>query len=186
MSRESPTPIGWREWVALPDLGVARIKAKVDTGARSSALHAFEIVPFTRRGRRMVRFKIHPEQRSTQTTCSAEAPLVDERHVRNSGGIETLRPVIETTVDIAGERFPIELTLVPRDAMSFRMLLGRQAVRNRFVVNPGRSYLGGKPGKRARATDSSGASSRDGERDPTPRRSKPKEKKKTRPKDGSQ
>jgi len=142
--------VGWREWVSLPDLGVSKIKAKVDTGARSSALHASEIERFSRRGRRMVRFKVHPEQRSTSRACTVEAPLVDERQVRNSCGTETLRPVIETTVELGGIQFPIELTLVPRDAMSFRMLLGRQAVRNRFLVHPGRSYLGGEPGRLSR------------------------------------
>jgi len=135
--------IGWREWVALPELGIATIKAKVDTGARSSALHAFDIDFFSRQGKRMVRFKVHPCQRDTQQTVAAEAELVDERGVRNSGGRLETRPVIRTTVELMGERWPIELTLTNRDAMGFRMLLGRQALRRRFLVHAGRSFLAG-------------------------------------------
>lgn len=136
--------IGWREWLALPALGIWAIKAKIDTGARSSALHAFDIERFDRDNQPMVRFKVHPFQRSNDNVIVAEAPLAGERFVRNSGGIETLRPVIITEVELAGERWPIELTLTPRDAMGFRMLLGREAVRRRYLVDPGRSYLAGK------------------------------------------
>lgn len=133
--------IGWREWLALPDLDVAGVKAKIDTGARSSTLHAFDLERFERDGDTWVRFVIHPVQRSTKETVAAEAPLFDERQVRNSGGRQQLRPVILTTVELAGDRWSIELTLTNRDAMGFRMLLGRQAVRNRYVVDAGRSFL---------------------------------------------
>jgi hypothetical protein len=136
--------IGWREWLALPELGVRAVKAKIDTGARSSALHAFEIEVFASGGQPMVRFRIHPWQRDTEETIMAEAPLVGERLVRNSGGIETLRPVIVTQVELLSRRWPIELTLTSRDYMGFRMLLGREAVRRRCLVDPGRSYLSGK------------------------------------------
>lgn len=139
--------IGWREWIALPDLGVTGIKVKVDTGARSSALHAFDIQAFQRDGVEWVRFKIHPFQRSTSETIDAEAPVLEYRHVRSSGGHETHRPVIATFVQFLEHRWPIELTLVRRDAMGFRMLLGREAVRRRFLVDPGRSFLGGRPKK---------------------------------------
>lgn len=139
-ARDLPV-IGWREWLALPDLGVAAVKAKIDTGARSSTLHAFNLERFERDGEPWVRFVVHPVQRSTHETVTAEAPLLDERHVRNSGGKQQLRPVILTTVDLAGDRWPIELTLTNRDEMGFRMLVGRQAVRNRFVVDAGRSFL---------------------------------------------
>lgn len=137
-------PLGWREWLALPGLGIRAIKAKIDTGARSSALHAFEIEIFQREGRPMVRFRVHPWQRSHRGVVTAEAPLAGERFVRNSGGIETLRPVIIADVELAGRRWPIELTLTARDAMGFRMLLGREAIRRRFLVDPGRSYLAGE------------------------------------------
>lgn len=136
--------LGWREWLALPELGIRAVKAKIDTGARSSALHAFNIELFEEHGRSMVRFRVHPWQRDLDETVTAEAPLAGERLVRNSGGVESLRPVIVTEVELAGARWPIELTLTSRDAMGFRMLLGREAVRQRFFVHPGRSYLLGK------------------------------------------
>ena len=140
--------IGWREWVALPDLGVARIKTKIDTGARSSALHAFAVERFRRRGQDMVRFAIHPLQRSKREV-TAEAVMVDERVVKSSNGVQAIRPVIITLLEVLGESWPIEVTLATRDAMGFRMLLGRQAVRGRFLIDPGRSYLAGKPARGA-------------------------------------
>ena len=140
--------IGWREWVALPDLGVTRIKAKIDTGARSSALHAFDLERFRRRGHDMVRFAIHTLQRSSKRIIVAEADMLDERNVRSSNGVHALRPVILTRVELLGESWPIELTLATRDEMGFRMLLGRQAVRGRFLIDPGRSYLAGRPPKK--------------------------------------
>lgn len=140
--------IGWREWVALPDLGIRAIKAKIDTGARSSALHAYDVELFTEGGRRMVRFRVHPLQRDARTSVAAAAPLLEERHVRNSGGGVELRPVIETPVKLLGKLWTIELTLTNRDAMGFRMLLGRQAVRGRFLVDPSTSYMGGRGPKR--------------------------------------
>jgi hypothetical protein len=133
--------IGWREWVALPALGVYATKAKIDTGARSSALHAFDLEHFERDGVAMVRFQAHPIQRDDSHAVTAEAVLLDRRTVRSSGGHEQLRPVIKTPVQVGNVIWPIELTLTSRDAMGFRMLLGRQAVRNRFLVDPGQSYL---------------------------------------------
>lgn len=134
--------IGWREWVNLPDLGVPRIKAKIDTGARSSSLHAQVMDTYRRDGRNMVRFRMHPMQRDSKVEIVAEAPLIGHRSVRTSSGIRSLRPVIETEVVLMGARWPIELTLTRRDAMGFRMLLGRQAVRGRFLIDPGTSFLG--------------------------------------------
>ena len=142
-SRDVQT-IGWREWVALPKLGIPSIKAKVDTGARTSSLHAFDIERFRRRGVSMVRFAVHPEQRSGKHAVLVEAPLADRRPVRPSSGEAELRLVVVTDVELMGERFPVELTLTRRDAMGFRMLLGRQAMRGRFVVDPGRSFLNGR------------------------------------------
>ncbi len=135
--------MGWREWVGLPELGVARIKAKIDTGARSSTLHAFELSSDRKDGVDVVRFRIHPLQRSSRVSVEAVAQLIDERSVRNSGGHSEMRPVILTEVEIGGQRWPIELTLTRRDAMGFRMLLGRQAIRGRFAVDPGVSFVSG-------------------------------------------
>jgi hypothetical protein len=133
--------IGWREWISLPDLGVEAIKAKIDTGARSSAIHAFNIHTFERNGVAMVGFHIHPYQRDSHKTVAAEAAILDRRHVRNSGGHAEERIAILTTACLQEEQWPIELTLTNRDLMGFRILLGRQAVRRRFLVNPGRSFL---------------------------------------------
>lgn len=136
--------LGWREWIQLPDLGVRKIKAKLDTGARTSALHAFGIREFVRDGVEMVRFEIHPVQRSAAAAVQAEAVVVDHRTVKNSGGHQEVRPVIKTVVHIGDKAWPIELTLTRRDEMGFRMLLGRQALRGRAVVDPGRSFRAGR------------------------------------------
>ena len=133
--------IGWREKLALPELKIAKIKAKIDTGARSSALHAFDIEQFKKGDIDFVRFKVHPLQRSRKKVIAAEAPLLDTRDVRNSGGKAESRPVISTLVSLGGSQWPIELTLTDRDQMGFRMLLGREAVRRRFLVDAGNSYI---------------------------------------------
>lgn len=143
--RTEPLPvIGWREWVSLPGLGVPAIKAKIDTGACSSSVHAFDVSVVETQGQAIVRFKLHPYQHTSRVTVVAEAVLVEYRRVRSSGGDETLRPVVLADVELLGQRWPIELTLASRDTMGFRMLLGRRALRHRFVVDPGRSYLAGK------------------------------------------
>lgn len=143
-TRPPARTLGWREWVALPDLGVEAIKAKLDTGARTSSLHAFGMVRFEEDDRPMVRFEIHPRQRSDTGSVEVEVEVVDERWVRNSGGTRELRPVIETDIRVGDDRWTIELTLTRRDEMGFRMLLGRQALRRRAVVDPGTSYRAGQ------------------------------------------
>jgi hypothetical protein len=144
--------IGWREWVRFPDLRVDSIKAKVDTGARTSSLHAFDLREFERNGVTWVRFMVHPEQRKSTPTIPVELPLKAKRRVRDSGGKTELRPVVEAKVELLGQSWPIEITLTSRDAMGFRMLLGRQATRSRFVVDPGGSFYGGKRIRKRKST----------------------------------
>jgi len=141
---ESKT-LGWREWVRIPELGIRRIKAKVDTGARSSCLHAFDVEIIKGEQGSRVRFKVAPRQRTEDLLVQAEASLLEYREIRSSTGHKTNRPVIRIPIRLAGQTFEIDLTLVDRSEMGFRMLLGREALRGRFIVDPARSYAGRKP-----------------------------------------
>jgi hypothetical protein len=147
---KEPLKIGWREWVSLPDLYVDAIKAKIDTGARTSALHAYRIEPFRRGGMVWLRFELHPLQRSEAAKVACEARAIDERTVRNSGGGVERRYIIKTLVKLGEQSWPIELALANRDQMGFRMLLGRTALQSRALIEPGRSYLLGARPPRAR------------------------------------
>lgn len=142
--------IGWREWVGLPDLRVVAIKAKIDTGARTSALHAYRIEPFRRGGALWLRFELHPIQRSEAMKVTCEARAVDERTVRNSGGGVERRYIITTLLKLGDASWPIQLALANRDQMGFRMLLGRTALQGRALIEPGRSYLLGAHSARPR------------------------------------
>lgn len=133
--------VGWREWVSLPELHLDQIKAKVDTGARTSALHAWSLSPFRENGKDLIRFLMHPLQHNTALEVMCVAEVVDRRPVTDSGGHTEERFVILTPICIAGQTWPIEITLTERDNMLFRMLLGRSALRRRFIVNPARSFV---------------------------------------------
>ncbi len=143
--RREKIEIGWREWVHLPELGGACVKAKVDTGARTSAIHAWNIRAVERNGQPFALFDLHPLQNDNECILQCEAPIIDRREIRNSGGQAQERYIIRTTVNLGSYSWPIELSLTRRDEMGFRMLLGRAGVRRRFLVDPGRSFLMGDP-----------------------------------------
>ena len=136
--------LGWREWVGLPGFGIRNIKAKVDTGARTSALHAFEVRSFQEDGTERVEFRMHPVQKDDETVVTCVADVLDKRRVTDSGGHTEERFVIKTDLVIGPHRWPIEVTLTARDDMMFRMLIGRTALNGRALVNPQRSYVVGK------------------------------------------
>lgn len=142
--RKEMLTVGWREWVSLPDLGIEKIKVKIDTGARTSALHAFSIKPFKQGDQHFIRFKIHPLQRTFGVTVECVAKVEDIRWVTDSGGHRERRYVILTTLRLGDVSWPIEITLTNRDTMNFRMLLGRTAMKRRLVVNPAMSFLSDK------------------------------------------
>ncbi len=139
------TRIGWREWVSLPELGLIYVKAKADTGAQTSALYAKDISTFKSDGSTWVRFTVHPIQYRYDIEVICTAPVVDERVVSDSGGHRERRYVIEVNFIIGSENFKAEITLANRENMSYRMLLGRQALAGRFVVDSQRSYILGQP-----------------------------------------
>ncbi|MCW8922901.1 MAG: ATP-dependent zinc protease [Gammaproteobacteria bacterium] len=140
-----PVMAGWREWVSLPDLGLPNIKAKMDTGARTSCLHAFSIEPFKKDGNTWVRIGVHPHQNDKETEIFCEAQVIDERMVTDSGGHQEKRYVISTNITLADISIPVEITLTNRDNMRFRMLIGRTAMDKTITIDPSSSYLLGEP-----------------------------------------
>lgn len=132
--------LGWREWVALPELGIPAVKAKVDTGAKTSALHVMDIDVDSRRGEDWVRFHVHPDVEG-EITIACDARLVEWRSIKDSSGRATTRPIIHTLLHVGGEEHIIEVSLTRRAEMGFRMLLGREALRGRFTVDPALSFV---------------------------------------------
>lgn len=137
--------IGWREWVGLPDLRVSAIKAKIDTGARTSAIHAWNITEHEEPDGPWVSFDLHPEQRNNKIIVPCRARIHDRRKIRSSNGQIETRIIIQTTLQLGENTWPIDISLTNRDAMGFRMLLGRAALRRRVRIDPGRSFLIPRP-----------------------------------------
>ena len=136
--------VGWREWLAIPTLQVGRIKAKIDSGARTSSLHAANIQAVTDRGAPYISFVVHPEQHRRQPAIACIAAVFDERLVTSSSGHRELRYIIQVEISLSGATWPIELSLTNRNPMGFRMLLGREALRRRVLVDTGRSFIAGR------------------------------------------
>jgi hypothetical protein len=141
---------GWREWVGLPSIGIPWIKAKLDTGARTSSLHAYKIKVFERDGDEWVRFRVRPWQESADDETLVELPVHDRRRVRSSSGHVEERVVVRVPLVLIDREVLAEVTLTNRDAMGFRMLIGREALRHGFAVTPAESFLGGRAPREVR------------------------------------
>ena len=145
---EMPTQLpmlGWREWVALPEFGIAQIKAKIDTGARSSALHTVDLDPYLKNGENWLMFTVETKKKHNEELIECHAPIKDRRVVSNSGGHKQRRYVIETQLIFGRHLIQAEITLTNRDSMRFPMLLGRTAMNRIFIIDPHASYLQDKP-----------------------------------------
>ena len=140
--------IGWREWVRLPDIGIKRLKAKIDTGARSSSLHAYDLEIEDVADGQQVKFKVQPLQKNRERVIEASMPISEFREIRSSNGQTTTRPVIRTQLVISGCSYDIDITLFNRSKMGFRMLIGREALAGRFTVDSAQSFCGWKPKKK--------------------------------------
>ncbi len=137
--------IGWREWLSFPDLGIPGVKAKIDTGARSSALHTHDYEIYeSDNGEQRVRFHLHPLKDREDVELECDAPVTGMRVVKDSGGHAENRPFVTVVARLGEFEWPIELSLTNREGMRFRMLLGRTAVKGRFLIDTGRSYLLGR------------------------------------------
>jgi hypothetical protein len=142
---ENKPIVGWREWTSLPDLKIQHIKAKLDTGARTSALHTYFIEPLKGSKQPRVRFGVHPLQRTDKREIICTAEIFDERRIVDSGGHPEMRFIIRTILKMGDKAWPIELSLTNREQMRFRLLLGRTAIRESLRVDPALSFTLGKP-----------------------------------------
>jgi hypothetical protein len=141
MTMDKRPTVGWREWVSLPELGIPGVKVKIDTGARTSALHAFMLEPFESNDGLWIKFGVNPLRKRKDIEVFTQARVIDERWVTDSGGHSEMRYVIETTVLLGNISFPADITLTDRDGMIFPMLLGRKAVQGRFLIDPAQKYV---------------------------------------------
>ncbi|MBS0271703.1 MAG: ATP-dependent zinc protease [Proteobacteria bacterium] len=144
MKKKTPKPkliAGWREWAELPELGVEQIKVKIDTGAKTSALHAFDVLPFTYMGRECVQFEVHPIQDNDSITHTCISPIMDYRWITSSTGHRQRRFIIHTILKMGNFSSVVEISLANRDEMGFRMLVGRSALKKDVLVNPSHSFI---------------------------------------------
>lgn len=142
---EAKMIIGSDEWCAFPLLNIPAIKARVDSGAKTSSMHAINIVRFTRNNAHWVRFDVHPLQKNRKITVHCEAPLVEHRVIKSSSGDKENRPVICISLSLGGVTWDAEVTLTNRDSMGYRMLLGREAMNGRILIDPEKEcFLGDK------------------------------------------
>ena len=142
---EEKQTIGWKEWLSLPELGIQAIKAKIDTGARTSSLHTYQLEKFKRQGKDFVRFKIHPLQKRSDISVSCESEIIDVRVVKDSGGHGEERFFIKTPIKLNDKIWDIEMSLTNRENMMFRMLLGRTGlVSGNLIVDSAIDYTVGK------------------------------------------
>jgi len=137
--------IGWKEWCALPELNIREIKAKIDTGARTSALHAQVLSISEYEGQRFIRFKVYPHQGELHSAKICKARLIANRYVMSSSGHREKRYVIRTTLTVGKTSFVTDITLTDRSPLRFRMLLGRMALRKNFLIDPARTHVQGRP-----------------------------------------
>lgn len=144
--------VGWQEWCALPKLHLPAIKAKIDTGAKTSALHAWDVKYFHRQGEAFVHFIVHPLQRNLAITQACTARVVDQRVITSSTGQKELRYIISTPIVLGRMTWEIEISLTNRDSMAFRMLLGRDALKGHAIINPGRMLYQGRLSKKTLKT----------------------------------
>ncbi|MEX0645190.1 MAG: RimK/LysX family protein, partial [Parvularculaceae bacterium] len=142
--KSPPILIGWREWAAFPELGVPRIKAKVDTGAKTAALHAYRVETRFRGGVEYAEFYVCPQQKRRRPEIFCTSPVVDRRGIRSSNGVVEQRLIIRTSLSLGEREWPIDVSLADRDAMGFRLLLGRDSFRMKFLIDPKASFLLGK------------------------------------------
>jgi hypothetical protein len=142
--------VGWREWISLPELEIKSIKAKMDTGARTSALHTYFIEPIENSEKPMVRFGVHPMQKSDKNGIICTADIFDQRRIVDSGGHPELRYIIRTSIQVGDQKWPIDLSLTNREQMRFRLLIGRSALSEKLIIDPQRSFTLGRPLKAKR------------------------------------